>query len=261
MTVTYLGPAGIAGDGDDEVHVTTTGGSGRYLVEDVPGGAYTVTVTGIPAGLAPTYDLDGTPDGAWTGALGEDEAKRDVDFGYNGTGSIGDLVWLDRNADGDQDTDEPGIGSTGVTVTFAGFDGDLATTLDNVVYTTPADADGLYLVENLPAGTYTVTVTGMPLAGVDPTFDRDGTTVTPDGSVDLSLGAAEAIRDVDFGYNGDGIIGDTVWLDENRDGVQDLGEPGIAGVVVELTWPGPDGVLGTLDDVVFTDTTRRVRPV
>ena len=61
VTVTYLGPAGIAGDGDDEVHVMTTGGSGRYLVEDLPGGAYTVAVTGIPPGLAPTYDLDGTP--------------------------------------------------------------------------------------------------------------------------------------------------------------------------------------------------------
>ncbi len=255
VTITYLGPAGIAGDGDDEVHVTTTGGSGRYLVEDLPGGPYTVAVTGIPSGLAPTYDLDGTPDGTWTGPLGEDEAKRDVDFGYNGTGSIGDLVWLDRNGDGDQDADEPGIGSTEVTVTFAGFDGDLATVLDNVVYVTTTDANGLYLVDHLPAGNYSVSVSGMPLAGVAPTFDRDGTTVSPDGSVDLGLGAAEAISDVDFGYNGDGIIGDTVWLDENRDGVQDPGEPGIAGVVVELTWPGPDGVLGTLDDVVFTDTT------
>ncbi len=257
VTVTYLGLDGAAGGGDDEVHVTTTDGDGLYLVEDLPGGSYTVVVTGLPSGVTPAYDLDGTtvsPDGQWSGVLPEGEAKRDVDFGYTGTGSIGDLVWLDRNADGVQDPDEPGIGITEVTVTFAGFDG-VAGNADDIVYVTTTAADGSYLVDLLAAGAYTVAVTDMPLANVNPTYDLDDGLSAPDGSWTGALVAAEAKRDVDFGYNGDGLVGDLVWFDQDRDGVRDAGEPGIAGVDVWLTWPGPDGVLGTPDDVVFTETT------
>ncbi|WP_029067817.1 SdrD B-like domain-containing protein [Jonesia quinghaiensis] len=51
-------------------------------------------------------------------------------------------------------------------------------------------------------------------------------------------------------------IGDYVWVDENRDGRQDPQEPGIPGVVLEVT--GPDGqpvtdVFGDLVDRVTTD--------
>ena len=38
----------------------------------------------------------------------------------------------------------------------------------------------------------------------------------------------------DFGYQPSGVIGDFVWLDTNGDGIQDPGEPGIAGVIVRL---------------------------
>src|SRR5690606_35413817 len=38
-------------------------------------------------------------------------------------------------------------------------------------------------------------------------------------------------------------VGDYVWVDVNRDGVQDEGEPGIPGVTLVLT--GPDGKPGT----------------
>ncbi len=43
-------------------------------------------------------------------------------------------------------------------------------------------------------------------------------------------------------------IGNRVWDDLDGDGIQDPGEPGLAGVVVNLTCAGEDGVLGTLDD-------------
>ena len=38
------------------------------------------------------------------------ETNLDQDFGYAGTGSIGDTIYLDRNGNGTQDPGEPGVG-------------------------------------------------------------------------------------------------------------------------------------------------------
>ncbi|MFM2076388.1 MAG: hypothetical protein RJA49_278, partial [Actinomycetota bacterium] len=45
-------------------------------------------------------------------------------------------------------------------------------------------------------------------------------------------------------------VGDRVWWDQNGDGAQDAGEPGIGGARVTVTWAGLDGVFGNGDDVV-----------
>ncbi len=46
-------------------------------------------------------------------------------------------------------------------------------------------------------------------------------------------------------------IGDFVWLDSDRDGLQDQNEYGENGILVKLVQTGPDGVYGTGDDVVI----------
>ena len=60
-----------------------------------------------------------------------------------------------------------------------------------------------------------------------------------------------------FGYAGLGPIGDTVFSDHNGNGVQDPGEPGIAGVQVKLYFDDGDGVFepGTGDVLIGTQTT------
>ncbi|MGI9529257.1 MAG: SdrD B-like domain-containing protein, partial [Acidimicrobiia bacterium] len=258
VTVTYLGLDGVVGGGDDEVFPATTGTNGIWLVTDIPGGEYLVEVdtSDVPAGMAASYDLDdGTtaPDDAWQGTLGEDEDKRDVDFGYTGTGSIGDTVWFDRDADGVLDGDEYGLEGVDVTVTWFGLNG-VSGGGDDIAYPTTTDANGVYLVEDLPAGNYSVDVDSLTLpADMVPTFDADDIS-TPDSSL-LSLTAGENDLDQDFGYNGTGSIGDFVWLDTNGDGAQDAGELGIPDVPVQLTWPGEDGVLGGGDDETFLTTT------
>ena len=51
-------------------------------------------------------------------------------------------------------------------------------------------------------------------------------------------------------------IGDTIWVDENGDGVQDAGETGIANVTVELYEDeNGNGVIDPEDDVIATTTT------
>ncbi len=54
------------------------------------------------------------------------------------------------------------------------------------------------------------------------------------------------------------VTGD-VFRDLNRNGVHDAGEPDISGVLVKLVGPGPDGTLGTGDDVT-SQTTRTASP-
>ncbi|MBH0116753.1 DUF11 domain-containing protein [Salinibacterium sp. NG253] len=256
VTVVYLGADGIFGTADDETFTTATDSLGEYVVENLPGGTYRVTVDAstLPAGMTPSYDLDGgsvTPNGVWQGTLAEDADKRDVDFGYTGTGSIGDYIWFDQNIDGVQDANEPGLPGATVTVVSGGLDGDLATAADNITFTTSTDGNGQYTVSDLPAGPYTVTVTDLPAGYVVVSDPNGGTSSTST----TSLTAGQNRTDQDFGYNGTASIGDYVWLDRNNDGVQDPTERGINGAQVQLTWFGEDGVAGGGDDGVFLTTT------
>ncbi len=258
VTVTYLGADNTLGTADDEVFSAVTGLDGKYLVEDLPGGQYVVDVDETDAdfitGLVPSYDLDGgtsTPNGSSAATLGEDEDKTDVDFGYTGNGSIAQTVWFDQNLDGVVDANEAGIADATVTVTWGGPDGDLSTPADNLVYVATTDANGEYLVENLPPGEYSVVVTDVPAGYVNVSEPGAGL----DSANSLTLAVGEDNVDQNFGYAGLGTIGDFIWLDQSDDGVQDAGEPGLGGVMVQLTSFGPDGVAGGGDDTVVMTTT------
>jgi hypothetical protein len=55
--------------------------------------------------------------------------------------------------------------------------------------------------------------------------------------------------DADFGYQPLGSIGGTVWQDNDTDGVQDAGEPGIPGVTVKLADCAAGSVVTDVTDV------------
>lgn len=147
------------------------------------------------------------------------------------TGKIGDRVWYDLDGDGVQDPNEPGI--VGVPVKLTPPAGVNIGAGAGVPVTILTGADGSYLFENLPAGTYTVEVTTPP-AGLTNTGDPDGPSPNGDSKSTVVLAAGQEKLDQDFGYQPEGKIGDTVWYDINGDGVQDPGEPGIPGIQVKL---------------------------
>ncbi|MBL3569802.1 hypothetical protein BV509_13255 [Rhodovulum sulfidophilum] len=147
-------------------------------------------------------------------------------------GALGDTVWYDADRDGLQDAGE--LGAAGVTVTLLNGDGS-ATGRSTVT-----DADGKYLFDGLEAGQYRVQFDGV--AGYDFTtadagddaLDSDADPATGLSHI-VDLGAGETDLTVDAGLVTKlGALGDTVWYDTDRDGLQDAGELGAAGVLVTL---------------------------
>jgi uncharacterized repeat protein (TIGR01451 family) len=270
ITVPVVLTADVNGDGVQDLTVTvTTDADGAYLFDNLPVRTrgrtdtpinYTVTVAAsqLPAGVSNTVDPDGTTDSTWTGTLTAGTGapdRRDIDFGYRGTGSLGDRLWFDSNGDGVQDPValEPGVPFAELTLTYAGQDDTFGTADDATVVVT-ADANGAYRFTNLPAGNFRVNVTpGTLPANVSPTFDLDG--IGSANVADTTLTAGQTRTDVDFGYRSAAGLGDRVWLDQDRDGLQDAGEFGVVGAVVRLTLAGRDGQLGTADDLTYTATT------
>lgn len=246
VTLTGAGPDGLFGTADDVFYPSmTTGPTGEYGFADLPAGSYRVDVveSTLPNGVTATTGTD-----PLTVMLSDGEVFTDADFGYRGTGSIGDRVWLDTDEDGTQDTSERGIEGVRVNLLGPGPDGIFGTADDVVVATTTTDENGTYLVDDLPAGDYRV--------DVDESTLPDGARLTTgDEPIGVRLGAGENRSDVDFGYARRGSIADRIFLDRDGDGIQDADEAGIEGVTVQLTDAGPDGVFGTADDVVITTET------
>ncbi len=250
VTLTWAGVDGLLDTADDvALPEVVTDADGLYGFTGLPAGTFRVAVTsGIPDGLVPVFDLDGSDDAVAEVALAEGEARDDVDFGYLGAGVLGDLVWWDVDGDGTADPGEPGFPGVGVTVTWAGLDGTPGTA-DDVAYAATTDPAGQWTVDRLPAGPFVVAVDRASLpGGLVATFDPDG---GDDDTAVVDLAPAEANLDQDFGYVGTLAIGDLVWRDTNRNGVYDADEEALAGVGVEVTFLGADGVLGGGDDVTF----------
>ncbi|MCK5827141.1 carboxypeptidase regulatory-like domain-containing protein, partial [Candidatus Bipolaricaulota bacterium] len=252
-------------DGDGFIDYTaelTTDANGEYLFDELPAGDYTITVDDatLPDGLNQTYDYDGlgTPHTS-DYTLAENEHNREQDFGYRGSGSIGDYVWFDINGDGVQDPSEEGIEA--VTVTLQGdVDGD---GIDEIL-TATTDADGLYLFDFLPAGDYTITVDNTTLPdGLTQTYDYDGLGTA--NISDYSLGSGEHNREQDFGYATPALSVDKIITDILRSGAS-IGnitgpvEPGdviVYRFVIENVGPVPAYGVGfddTLPPGIVTDT-------
>ena len=156
----------------------------------------------------------------------------------------------------------------GVTVRLLDADGNPVKDSSGADITTKTDADGKYTFTRLPMGSYKVEVvpgeakvdgTDVNLADYKQTFAYgssmtsaqigQGKLVTPD-PITLTSAAPNVTR-IDFGFVKPVSVGNFVWFDANKDGIQDADEVGVAGVTVTLDQPlGMDPVLDADGNVV-----------
>ena len=246
------------------IGVTYTDENGYYYFGGLPAGTGTVVVI-PPAGMTQTYDADGvsTPNQS-TVTIATGEINLLQDFGYRGTGTIGNLVWADRDADGLRDASESVIGGVTLDLYWDLNGNGVIDPGEPRVGSTVTTSDGSYQFGGLPTddgggnAQYVVVVTDT--AGVlDGWWHSLGTPGSDNNSqsdpyaVELTP-LAPSNTTADFGYFIEPAgLGNRVWNDSDADGVQDAGEPGIPGVVVTLRIEYEDGTVTVL--VTKTDAT------
>jgi protocatechuate 3,4-dioxygenase beta subunit len=258
---------------DAVVATTTTDANGAYLFSNLAAGNYIVGIDGanFNAGqpLINSSHTNGTQNNRHRVALAASQDYDLADFGYANS-AIGDLVWQDNDGDGTRDPGEPGI--NGVTVNLyedTNNNGVLDAGETTVAVATAVTANddqgnpGHYYFGSLPAGNYVVkvdttspalanhTLTGDPdsynttdpinlscthvdAAACDDAkfFDNLPSTSPHDLNPGLALGQTDLTAD--FGYQPQGVIGETVWIDSDNDGLRDGSEQGIPDITVNL---------------------------
>ena len=212
------------------VDTMVTNATGFYDFTGLVDTTYTVDVD--ESSIPNNYILT-TANEPYTYTLAPSEDHNDADFGYKASeGTIGDEVWLDLNGDATRTSNEPGIEN--VSVQLINDDGDVISTLST-------DAVGWYRFYHLLPGTYVVNV-------VESTLPAGSALTTANEPMTVTIGLDEEFDYADFGYKyAPGSIGDFVWEDTNRDGIQDPGEPGLPDITVTL--------LDTLGNAIATTST------
>lgn len=155
---------------------------------------------------------------------------------------VGDFVWYDLNGNGIQDVGEPGI--NGVTVQLLDTNGNIL--YEQLTHNHPTTgAPGYYGFEGVWPQTYiakfpvvvediyTLTIPHQVLrennSVANPATGLSGEFIVYEGAYINYMDAGYVSADPPLGK-----IGDYVWLDLNKNGIHDNGEPGINGVPVEL---------------------------
>ncbi|HDC5751759.1 TPA: carboxypeptidase regulatory-like domain-containing protein, partial [Staphylococcus aureus] len=210
----------------------TTDADGKYKFTDLDNGNYKLEFT-TPEGYTPTTvtsgsDIEKDSNGLTTTGVinGADNMTLDSGFYKTPKYNLGNYVWEDTNKDGKQDSTEKGI--SGVTVTLKNENGE-------VLQTTKTDKDGKYQFTGLENGTYKVEFETP--SGYTPTQVGSGTDEGIDSNGTSTTGV---IKDKDNDTIDSGFykptynLGDYVWEDTNKNGVQDKDEKGISGVTVTL---------------------------
>jgi len=244
ITVTLRNGSGI-------IDTIITNGDGYYTFTQVTPGSYYIHVA-KPTGWeyspkqnpgAPDNDHDSDVDETsgettyFTLNPGQVDITQDAGM-YPLPATIGDRVWHDVDGDGIQDAGEAGMAGATVGLYFVGNTFPIATkTTDaNGHYTFTNVLPSDYFLSFSPPNGYHLTARDQ---GGDDALDSDADS-TPSSptyaqTISFTVSAGDVITTWDAGVYQLGSIGDRVWLDTNRDGIQESSETiGMAGVTVTL---------------------------
>ncbi len=231
---------GIVDVGDPLVTTRVTDAAGMYLFTNIPANGARDYIVNVDTAQAPLTGYTATTiTSYWYQNLPSQATRVDADFGFAPGGptpatlyTISDRVWLDNGAgggsasDGLQNGAEAGI--AGVTVSLVNSSG-------VTIATTTTGANGNFSFAGVPGGanySWRITDDDHVLE------DLYGTTASALAGRFQMTGNLASNLDYTttphFGYNATRSIGDTVWNDLDGDQTQDPGEPGIAGVTVQL---------------------------
>ncbi len=226
----------------------TTDAEGHYSFTGLSSGNYRIRLRHSddfyysPKDQGDNDELDSDADQVWgitdCLVLGQDVTDNSWDIGYHWpriAGDIGDFVWNDSNHDGIQGDGERGL--PGVTVTVYNRHDTLT------MQTAVTDSAGRYFFADLPQGYYLIHVT--PPAGFMFSPQNEGGNDSLDSDVDPATGIMTGDElyegETDLSWDaglysnaGTGVIGDRIWGDTNRNGIQDEDELGMRGMIVDL---------------------------
>ncbi|MGC9351148.1 MAG: SdrD B-like domain-containing protein, partial [Sulfurovum sp.] len=232
------------------IATVTTDSLGAYRFDDLRPGNYYLQgyapanydVSPLNSGDTNTSDSDFDPASGRTvvTALASGENDMTWDGGLYETASIGNRIWLDRNADGIQDADELNVTDPSIIITL--LDENNAT-----VDTQSGVTNGYYGFDDIVPGIYHLSVTLPGIYSVSPqdandnsdnSIDSDlNTTAVASGQYETEstvLVSGENDLSWDIGIYESASIGNKAWLDLDADGIQDFGEPGLADINVTL---------------------------
>ncbi|MEM6255987.1 MAG: SdrD B-like domain-containing protein, partial [Cyanobacteria bacterium P01_D01_bin.156] len=272
IVVKLLNPDGSpALDDKGQAITTVTDNQGNYSFFNLKPGSNQVMFVapeGFTFTTANTGSNDAVDSDAGRTGITQTVVIKDGDFnstlnaGLVRPAGIGNFVFEDKNGNGIQDNGE--IGISGATVTLLA-DTDNDGQIDDVVKTETTDSNGFYEFTGLTPGDYKVQFAQpngfdkvSPFkAGFDATKDSNA---NPNNNLTtdvITLLPGRYNDQMDAGFYKSASLGNRVWYDNNRNGIQDAGERGIKGVKVTLTGGGADGKLGNADDTTaFTFTDR-----
>ena len=223
-----------------ESSTTVSGDDGTYVLDALRGNQYSITVL-LPAdGSIYTKAVPSEPLGNLFPPRGdrrdntlnnlklEDMEQREMNIGAIYPASISGTVYFDDNFSATADGSEKAV--AGFTVTVRDADG-------NAVATTRTNGEGVYKVENLTPGDYSLDVAAV--SGYAFTKRGEGNVILNrtggQGYSELfrvELGASVTGRDI--GMIRPGTVRGVVFADRNDNGVRDAGEDGLTGVKVRL---------------------------
>ena len=227
-------PSGIL-----DTNLNVKGTETLYVLVKVSEGTEGKTITNT-ATLGEFDQIDSNPD----------NNKDSATFKVGGT--ISGTIYNDKDATWFNDSPVLDSPFEGVTVRLLDADGNPVKDSSGADITTKTDADGKYTFTRLPLGSYKVEVvpgevkvdgTDVNLADYKQTYGYGsstkrseagkGTLVTPT-PIALTSAAPNATK-VDFAFVKPASVGNFVWFDANKNGIQDADEVGVAGVTVTLT--------------------------